>query len=202
MPLTDQWLRTHRNIDQTTDTSLVYEPIFRRYGYSTDDYLKSETHYMSEPDQYAKIARKTTRLFERQIKQIDKDVERDDYLASLHLPFVPRAKKVLARFSMDSVYRGRPRVQHNEYLEIYYTDHPSDTTWNGLEMIVREPDTLLRDSLALDSLRLDSLKVDSLKVKPRKVDSLSRTVLPRPRRIPDISEGAEGDAIDHEEEAL
>ena len=35
MILTDQWLRIHQEVNKTTDTALVYEPIFRRYGFST-----------------------------------------------------------------------------------------------------------------------------------------------------------------------
>ena len=42
MFLTDQWLRENPSVNRTADTLLVYEPIFKRHGYSTDDYLRSQ----------------------------------------------------------------------------------------------------------------------------------------------------------------
>ena len=155
MLLTDQWLRIHPEVDKTTDTALVYDPIFRRYGYTTDDYLKSENHYMREPQKYSKIMREAAKLIDKEIRLLDKKIAREDYLESLHFHAAPSVKKVLARFSRDSVFHGWPRVMVNEDLAIYLTDYSKDTVYRGPEMIIREKDTVsVPDSLALDSLKV------------------------------------------------
>ena len=70
MFLTDQWLRDNQDVKKTADTLLVYEPIFNRYGYTTDDYLKTVEHYMREPDKYAKILKNTAKKLEKKEKLI------------------------------------------------------------------------------------------------------------------------------------
>lgn len=167
MILTDQWLRIHQEVNKTTDTALVYEPIFRRYGYTTDDYLKSETRYMREPNIYSKIMRRAGVKLDKEIKLLDKVLEREHYLESLHLHAAPPVKKVLARFSRDSIFHGWPRVMVNEDLEIYLTDYSKDTVFRGPEMIVRLPDSLCVDTLRRDTLKLDTLVTPQLKELPQ-----------------------------------
>ena len=58
MLLTDQWIINTPNIRLIADTSLVYAPIFEKYGYDTDDYRKSVDHYMDDPERFARIFRK------------------------------------------------------------------------------------------------------------------------------------------------
>ena len=188
MLLTDQWLRIHPEVDKTTDTALVYDPIFRRYGYTTDDYLKSENHYMREPQKYSKIMREAAKLIDKEIRLLDKKIAREDYLESLHFHAAPSVKKVLARFSRDSVFHGWPRVMVNEDLAIYLTDYSKDTVYRGPEMIIREKDTV---SVKADSLGLDSLKIGQ-PLKERLLHRGEGTLEPE----------AEGDPIDREEEIV
>ncbi len=46
MFMADQWLQDHREFRETADTTLFYEALFRRHGYSTADYFRSVQHYM------------------------------------------------------------------------------------------------------------------------------------------------------------
>ena len=41
MLLMDQWIAAHPQARRTADTSFVYEPIFEKYGYTSDDYRSS-----------------------------------------------------------------------------------------------------------------------------------------------------------------
>jgi len=55
MFLADQWIEVHPQMRRTADTTLVYESIFRHYGYCLDDYYASVDYYMNHPDKYQKI---------------------------------------------------------------------------------------------------------------------------------------------------
>ena len=55
MFLADQWLRDHPGARKNADTTLVFDPIFRRYGYTFEDYDRSVHYYLDRPEEYAKI---------------------------------------------------------------------------------------------------------------------------------------------------
>ncbi|MGM9747352.1 MAG: DUF4296 domain-containing protein, partial [Candidatus Cryptobacteroides sp.] len=55
MFVADQQVTMDFKTRSSADTSLVYEPIFEKYGYTTEDYRASRAHYIQEPDQYARI---------------------------------------------------------------------------------------------------------------------------------------------------
>ena len=53
--LQDQAIRLNRSLVDRADSVLVYEGIFRKYGYNTDDYLYSVEYYLRDPEHMAKI---------------------------------------------------------------------------------------------------------------------------------------------------
>ena len=53
--LQDQAIHLNRSISDRADTVLVYEGIFRKHGYNTDDYLYSVEYYLRDPERMAKI---------------------------------------------------------------------------------------------------------------------------------------------------
>ncbi len=55
MFMADQWLQDHREFRETADTTLFYEALFRRHGYSTADYFQSVKHYMRDPKRYSRM---------------------------------------------------------------------------------------------------------------------------------------------------
>ena len=204
MILTDQWLRDNPDVSRTADTLLVYEPIFRRHGYSTDDYLRSQAYYMRDPDRYAKLLRGVSRKLDQDLKVIKKQIEHEDHLAGLHLGRLSVADSLLGRFR--SLYLGRPRVIVDSVFQLRLGDYSSDTVYEGPRMIVWSdtirPDTLALDSLALaDSLQLDSLQLDTL-VKTLDIvhevtDSVEVFVGRVPRRSPRL---APVDEVEHVDE--
>ena len=59
MFMMDQWVKDNLEARRTADTTLVYEPIFNKYGYTLADYNKSVDYYLENPDLFVKIAENT-----------------------------------------------------------------------------------------------------------------------------------------------
>lgn len=163
MFIADEWIRTHDQYRRQADTTLFYEPIFRRYGYSFADYNASVQHYLKDPVRFSKVFRQSAKVLRRRQKRyIDKaeelrqnrlmwakikdfsrlDFEKDSLLYRQYdsvrfwtLDSLTRDSILRARFVLDSLYR----------------------------------DSILRDSLIRDSIVRDSLQRDSLlRVKKKK----------------------------------
>ena len=50
MFMADQQIRNDMALRRQADTMLVYEAVFNRYGYDTDDYLYSVQTYLKDPE--------------------------------------------------------------------------------------------------------------------------------------------------------
>lgn len=70
--VTDQWIMGKPGVRRMADTTLVYEPIFEAYGYTTDDYLKSVDVYMDDPERFSKILRETVVILDKRIESLKK----------------------------------------------------------------------------------------------------------------------------------
>lgn len=57
--LADKYADAVEQLRKKTDTLLVYEPIFNKYGYTSADYLRSTDYYLKQPDKFAKIFKKS-----------------------------------------------------------------------------------------------------------------------------------------------
>ena len=71
MFIADQWLNMNYKYNSIADTTLVYEPIFNKYGYTTDDYLASVDYYLYNPGRFKKIVNKALDIIERQQATIE-----------------------------------------------------------------------------------------------------------------------------------
>ena len=58
MLLADQWFALNTNNRIAIDTTLFYEPIFRKYGYTTDDFRVSVEYYMRDPLRFSRMMKK------------------------------------------------------------------------------------------------------------------------------------------------
>lgn len=154
MFLADQWLSDHSAERQAADTSLFYDPIFARYGYTFEDYDRSVKHYLKDPERFSKIFRQAADKLKK---------EHDVYVGKKE--FVDKVKEFNAGikgygikdFERDTLLWKRP-----------ITD--------SLILDSLRRDSLYRDSVAraafvLDSLRRDSLVQDSLRRRRAAVDS-------------------------------
>ena len=55
MFLADQWIRDHLEGRTVADTTLFFDPIFKSYGYSFEDYDASLNYYVDHPVEFAEI---------------------------------------------------------------------------------------------------------------------------------------------------
>lgn len=72
MLLTDQWINSTPGMRMIADTSLVYEPILKKYGHTSVDYRKSVEYYLNDPDTYADIMKKTVKIFDNRLSDLHK----------------------------------------------------------------------------------------------------------------------------------
>ena len=175
MFMVDQWFNDNYTLRRLTDTTLIYEPILEKYGYTSEDYRYSVNRYLDDPERFSRILRTTTQILTRRGEELSKI---RNEMTSLE----ERAKKT-ARFRIDfdaAVYfpymYSEPYIHYYDSLAVEkdsLTDNyrivnvdRSDTVYEGLVMVIKVDSTAFRDSIArADSLaRVDSLfRVDSLK---------------------------------------
>lgn len=154
MFLADQWLSDHSSERSAADTSLFYDPIFARYGYTFEDYDRSVKHYLKDPERFSKI-------FRQAADQLKK--EHDLYLGKKE--FVDKVREFnsaitgynIRDFERDSLLWKRP-----------VTD---SLVLDSLRRDSLYRDSVRRAALVLDSLRRDSLLRDSLQRRRAVVDS-------------------------------
>lgn len=68
--MTDQAVKDKREFSRMTDTLLVYEPIFNKYGYTAEDYRRSVDHYLLKPEKFEDIFQETKRMLEKRESQL------------------------------------------------------------------------------------------------------------------------------------
>lgn len=158
MLLTDQWIVTNPSMRRVADTSLVYEPILNRYGYTKEDYILSVNKYMDDPERYSRILRTTGEILDEKLsalndrkEQLEKEAALRRALEEIRIeaeidiaeyfpylfdePYVHYYDSVAVELDSIMVYRLR-NVER------------TDTVFDGIKVIVK--DTLASgDSLAL-----------------------------------------------------
>ena len=110
MFLADQVVREENISHAQMDTTLLYEAVFRKYGYDTDDYLNSVRHYLKDPERFAKVFESVAKRLEGEIDALDKIVQHQEWVASQLGAKRPQLDSILAPFSKESVYVGLARV--------------------------------------------------------------------------------------------
>ena len=159
MLFADQWIEDHVAEHTKADTTLFYDPIFKRYGYTFEEYDKSVQYYMQDPERFSKLFRDAAVILRDKSKK-----------------YGALAEKAAAARDFNALIKGyEPR------------DFDSDTIlWkapitDSLILDSLRRDSLLRDSLLMEQLRLDSLirdslRLDSLKVLAARHDSIMRRI--------------------------
>ena len=110
MFLADQIVRERNTPHPQMDTLLVYEAVFNKYGYDTDDYLNSVRHYLKDPERFAKVFEEVARRLDGEVKALDKLIEYQQELANKRAVKYPLVDSLLAPFSKEDVYLGVARV--------------------------------------------------------------------------------------------
>lgn len=186
MLVTDQWISSTPGVRMIADTSLVYEPILEKYGYTTEDYMLSVDEYMRDPERFSRILRSSSEILEKRIielEKIQKDLERKAALPKIKADFKPEE---FFPYMFDEPYvhyYDSVTFEPDSAAWIYrlIPIERADTIYDRLRMVVLdsipEMDTLaMKDSLLLLK---DSVPVkDSISV--AKSDSVKKTKLISP----------------------
>ena len=169
MLMTDQWITGTPGIRQIADTSLVYEPILEKYGYTSADYRKSVDRYMDDPERFSRILRTTGELLDKRLTSLKKRKEELDHIKAL--------EKLLHQLKYEADFKAEeffpylfdePYVHYYDSLDVkpdsvlmvyrFNNIDRADTLFDGVRIIVRDSldvkDTLAQgDSLApIDSV--------------------------------------------------
>ena len=76
MFLADQWLRSDSDARRKADTTLFYEPIFRRYGYTSKDFDATISYYTDRPDKFVKILHRSAKTLNEKYLEYNRIAER------------------------------------------------------------------------------------------------------------------------------
>ena len=77
MFMADQWLTEFSKYTARADTTLFYDPIFKKYGYTFNDFRQSLEYYVDHPDKYMKIMTKASKLLDEMAVPVDAAIERE-----------------------------------------------------------------------------------------------------------------------------
>lgn len=153
MFVTDQWVLSTPAVRRCADTSLVYEPILEKYGYTSADYRKSVEVYMDDPERFSRILRSTVGILDKRLVALNKKKDELDRLKAL--------EKYLEQLRYESDFKA-------EEFFPYLFDEPYVHYYDSLTV---EPDSALmiyrlrnieRTDTLFDGIRviaLDTLKV-------------------------------------------
>ena len=148
MLMADQFVREENISRKQLDTMLVYEAVFNKYGYDTDDYLNSVRYYLKDPERYAKVFEDVARRLQGEVDALEKIIEHQEWLQRMGEKR-PQIDSILAPFSKENVYLGLARVARDT------SRYPA---W--FRLVAVHEDTLM---IPLDSLkaRKDTVEANS-----------------------------------------
>ena len=148
MLMADQFVREENISRKQLDTMLVYEAVFNKYGYDTDDYLNSVRYYLKDPERYAKVFEDVAKRLQGEVDALEKIIEHQEWLRRLGEKR-PQIDSILAPFSKENVFLGLARVARDT------SRYPA---W--FRLVAVHEDTLM---IPLDSLkaRKDTVEANS-----------------------------------------
>lgn len=157
MFVTDQWIQNTPKLRSIADTSLVYEPILEKYGYTSEDYQHSVQHYMDDPERFSRILRTTGEIIDDQIKDLKR---KQKELQELEAKRLAESKRKYPEYELW--YTELPPRNERDYsdtisvgwdtssLMFKFRYMPrTDTIYEGVRMIVPADTLTVADSLAV-----------------------------------------------------
>ena len=76
MYLADQWLRDHPDVRKMSDTTLFFDPIFRRHGYTFEDYDHTVQYYLDHSERYVKILNRVETQLRKEGESLQLEADR------------------------------------------------------------------------------------------------------------------------------
>ena len=113
MFIADQMVRDADIPRAQMDTMLLYEAVFEKYGYDTEDYLYSLRYYLKDPERFGKVFENVAKRLEGEVEALKKIVELRNRIASKRDADYPLVDSLLSPFSKESVFVGLARVERD-----------------------------------------------------------------------------------------
>lgn len=154
MFLADQWLADHTYERTAADTTLFYDPILARYGYTFEQYDNSVKHYLKDPERFSKVFRDASEKLKNGKKAFDRKKELAD-----------RVKEFNAQF------RGYGEKDFKEDTLLWQAPITDSVILDSLRRKAALRDSILRAEFVRDSTQRDSLLRDSIRRQNARLDS-------------------------------
>ena len=74
--LADQWVRDHPDSRSDVDTTLLFDPIFHRYGYTFEDYDRTVQYYLDRSEQFVKILNRVETQLRKEGESLQQEADR------------------------------------------------------------------------------------------------------------------------------
>lgn len=181
MLVMDQWAVSDSRLRQKADTSLIYEPIFEKYGYDGEDYRASVEYYMNDPERFSRILRESADILDARIEEL-KNLKQD-------LMRQEKINRLITDFEISDFYpylSSEPYVHYYDSLAVeldtlstyrLVSIERADTLYDCLRMIV-QTDTL-KNVVKEEDAQKDSVAVE----KPVRQDVLREDILGMPTLV-------------------
>lgn len=199
MFVTDQWIQNTPKLRSIADTSLVYEPILEKYGYTSEDYQHSVQHYMDDPERFSRILRTTGEILDDQIKDLKR---KQKELQELEARRLAESKRKYPEYELW--YTELPPRNERDYsdtisvgwdtasLMFKFRYMPrTDTIYEGVRMIVPSDTLTLADSLSVMDSLAAAVSADEIRplAMPENVEAKPDTLMKPPvlQKRPDVS---------------
>ena len=85
--MTDEAVDVNYGLRKMADTMRIYEPIFNKYGYTTEDYNRSVSFYLERPDKFESVFEDTKTMLEKRKAQLNAILEAEG--KRLHYSRIP-----------------------------------------------------------------------------------------------------------------
>lgn len=181
MLVIDQWAVSDSRLRQKADTSLIYEPIFEKYGYDGEDYRASVEYYMNDPERFSRILRESADILDARIEEL-KNLKQD-------LMRQEKINRLITDFDISDFYpylSSEPYVHYYDSLAVeldtlstyrLVSIERADTLYDCLRMIV-QTDTL-KNVVKEEDAQKDSVAVE----KPVRQDVLREDIMGMPTLV-------------------
>lgn len=181
MLVMDQWAVSDSRLRQKADTSLIYEPIFEKYGYDGEDYRASVEYYMNDPERFSRILRESSDILDARIEEL-KNLKQE-------LMKQENINRLITDFDISDFYpylSSEPYVHYYDSLAVeldtlstyrLVSIERADTLYDCLRMIV-QTDTL-KNVVKEEDAQKDSVAVE----KPVRQDVLREDIMGMPTLV-------------------
>lgn len=181
MLVMDQWAVSDSRLRQKADTSLIYEPIFEKYGYDGEDYRASVEYYMNDPERFSRILRESADILDARIEEL-KNLKQE-------LMKQEKINRLITDFDISDFYpylSSEPYVHYYDSLAVeldtlstyrLVSIERADTLYDCLRMIV-QTDTL-KNVVKEEDAQKDSIAVE----KPVRQEVLREDILGMPTLV-------------------